>query len=291
MTRRIGLIGAGDMGARMARRLLAAGHDVGVCERNQAVLAEFRAQGVRCSTLAADVSDGDAVVVMVSTDAQVLAVLGGAGGVIEGMTKEAPPVILIMSTCMPATVRAASEMLAPCGAAVIDAPVSGGLGGAENGTLSIMLGGPDAAIDQVMDILTCLGRNLFRCGELGAGQTTKLINNMIGLTNLFLVSEALDMARHAGLRLDSLVAALDASAGRTALSRNAAAARQQFATWSRSPEGFAALMGIVRKDIGSAAKLAREHAVGTPLLDTLAPVLGVETEGVLERWRALSEMA
>ena len=198
MTSRIGFIGAGDMGQRMARRLIAAGHQVSVCDANPAILAAFEAEGVAVSRSPRDVAGDDIIIIMVSTDDQIFRVLEGDNGILAGLDAARKPVVLIMSTCLPKTVKAVAESLRRSGANVIDAPVSGGLGGAESGTLSIMAGGEAADIERVDSIFRILGRNIFHCGPLGAGQTAKLINNMIGLTNVYLVSEAYAIAQKSG---------------------------------------------------------------------------------------------
>lgn len=288
--RSIGVIGAGEMGGRMARRLAASGHGVAICDVDQATLAAFAADGFPCSTLPKDVAGGDIVIVMVANDAQMLALTGGPDGLLDGLDPAKSPIILVMSTCRPSTVLAVRDMVAARNARVVEAPVSGGLVGAESGTLSVLLGGADADIDEVMPVVRCVGQNLFNCGPLGAAQITKLINNMIGLTNLYLVSEAFDIARRSGVDLEKALPAIDASAGRSFLSRDLERSRRQFADWSSSPEAFEALSRIIRKDISLVGEVASEAGVDAQVLRSVSGVLGAPSEAVYQRLRALAGM-
>lgn len=285
---KIGVIGVGEMGAPMARRLRAAGHEVRVCDARQQAVAALRDEGFDGVERPCELKAADAVIVMVGSDPQIEAALcGGGESLAAGLAPDHAPLVLVTSTCLPRTMFALRERMPPA-ARLIDAPVSGGLIGATNGSLSIMLGGADADIDAALPVLETVGRNLFRCGGLGAGQMAKLINNMIGLTNLYLVSEGFEIARRSGMDLGRLAEALDASAGRTYLTKNMATSRSQFATWARSREAYDALSGIVRKDIVSALTLAGDAGVDAPVLRGVAPLLGQAQDAVFERWRALA---
>jgi 3-hydroxyisobutyrate dehydrogenase len=288
--KKIGFIGAGDMGARMARRLLAAGHEVSICDAQPATLAPFAAMGVRCSSVAADVGDGDVVILMVSDDAQLIDVVGGANGARRALDAKRAPVILVMSTCLPRTVRTIHDLVHPLGARVIDAPVSGGPSGAEAGTLSVMLGGSSVDIDDVRPVIGCMGQQMFHCGPLGSGQLVKLMNNMIGLTNLYLMSEALDVAHKSGIDLARVAPALEASAGRNFLTQDIRKACRHYAERSQSNEAFEALSRIVRKDLALAAEVAEDVGAHVPLLDRIGDTIGQPDTPILERWRELGRV-
>jgi 3-hydroxyisobutyrate dehydrogenase len=288
--KKIGFIGAGEMGARMARRLLAGGHDVSICDAHPAALAPFAAMGVRCSTVAADVGNSDVVILMVSEDAQLIDVVSGRAGVCSTLDAKRAPVILVMSTCLPKTVRAIRDAVHPLGARVVDAPVSGGPSGAEAGTLSVMLGGSPADIDDVTSVIGCMGQRTFHRGPLGSGQLVKLMNNMIGLTNLYLMSEALDIARRAGVDPARVAPALDASAGRNFLTQDIRKACQHYADRSITDDAFEALSRIVRKDLALASEVAHDAGAVAPLLDRIGDTIGHPDRSILERWRELGRM-
>lgn len=291
MTKTIGFIGVGNMGSRMANRLIAAGHDVTVCDAYAPSLEPFAARGIAVSTKPENVARKDLVILMVADDDQLMAVVSGQHGLVSGIDPKMPPLLVIMSTGLPKTMETVRQAVAHLGVRVIEAPVSGGVGGAERGTLSIMMGGEQADIDEVMPIIHVLGNSAFRCGAFGSAQTVKLINNMIGLANLYITAEAFEIARKSGVDLQLLGPILEASTGRNFVSRDIKTSCFQYANWARSPEAFDALSRIVRKDMKLAVSLAEDLGIDAAVLKTVANVLGDPSPEVFERWNSLGRQS
>ena len=288
MKRNIGFIGAGNMGSRMADRLIAAGHQVTICDAFANTLEKYKLQNIRTTTLPSETVDADIIILMVASDEQLIDVFAGKAGILNKLDLNANTTFLIMSTGLPKTMIRVKELLGPYkNIKLIEAPVSGGVGGAERGTLSIMLGGDIADIESVMPIIQCMGQKIFRCGPFGTAQTVKLINNMIGLTNLYITAEAFDIAVKSGIDLNALGPILEASTGRNFISQDIETSRFQYANWARDPEAFNALSFIVRKDMQLAVTLAGDIGVEADVLKTIAGALGDSSEAVYNRWHNL----
>ncbi|MCZ8272123.1 MAG: NAD(P)-dependent oxidoreductase [Microcystis sp. LE19-4.1E] len=290
MKRKIGFIGAGNMGSRMANRLIANGHEVIVCDAFQQALEPFAIRGIRVTGKPAEAARSDIVILMVADDSQLLQVVTGPGGLLEGIDRSAPPLLMIMSTGLPKTMAAVRDAVASFGVRVIEAPVSGGVGGAERGTLSIMLGGDQADIDEAMPIILCMGKSAFRCGDFGSAQTVKLINNMIGLTNLYITAEAFELARKSGIDLLQLGPILEASTGRNFVSQDIRTSCFQYASWASTPDAFDSLSRIVRKDMHLAVQLLEDVGVDARVLKNVAGLLGDNSRSVFDRWNGLGAL-
>jgi 3-hydroxyisobutyrate dehydrogenase len=290
MRKKIGFIGVGNMGSRMADRLIAAGHEVIVCDAFEKSLERYAAQGIVTTIKPKETANADIVILMVADDQQLISVIAGDDGVISGLDWQANLTLLIMSTGLPKTMLQVQELCRPFkNVKILEAPVSGGVGGAERGTLSIMMGGDPIDIDEVMPIVQCMGKSVFRCGPYGTAQTVKLINNMIGLTNLYMTAEGFDIAVKSGVDLDQLGPILEASTGRSFISQDIETARFQYANWARDPEAFAALSRIVRKDMQLAVELAKDVGIDAGVLNTVAGALGDASGTVFERWHNLGQ--
>ena len=284
----IGFIGAGDMGRPMAERLHAAGHAVTVCDRRPEILADMAQAGIAGTGRTADLASCDVVIVMVASDAQVLDVVGGDGGLAGTIDPNQPPLVLVMSTCLPRTMLAVSDRLAPLGARVVEAPVSGGRTKAQDGSMSIMVAGDTAAIAIARPVLEAMGRTIFECGPLGAAQTVKLLNNMVGLTNMFLGAEVIEVSQRAGIPLDRLIAILEASSGRNVISSGIGRAVQLYEGWTATPEIFASLASITRKDLRNACDVATEAGVDAWVFNRMRETFSDARAADLERWRAMA---
>lgn len=280
----IGFIGVGNMGGRMAQRVHDAGHPLIVCDQNEQSLSRFAAQGVPTTRRVADCMKADIVLVVVATDDQLLSITRADDGLRSGLVAGHAPLLVVMSTVMPETVLAVQEELRPFGARVIDAPISGGLHGAAEGTLAIMVGGDEADYAKAKPVLECMGRELFHCGALGSGEVTKIVNNMVGVTNLYLVAEAYQLAMRHGLDLAKLAPVMDAGSGRTFMTRDIATAREQYTAWADSRASFDSLADIVRKDLQLASKLAGQADLRMPVLDGAIASLADVPDDAFERW-------
>ncbi|MDR7556790.1 MAG: NAD(P)-dependent oxidoreductase [Armatimonadota bacterium] len=198
-TVRVGFIGLGAMGLPMAERLLRAGFPVvAVRHRDHRGPTALTAAGGRVvDTPAALAPLVDVVVTMLPSSREVEAVVTGEAGLEPDLRPG--QVVLDMGTSDPAATRALAARLAPRGVDVVDAPVSGGVRGAVDGTLLIMVGGAPAAVARVRPILEALGSHLVHVGPVGAGHTLKLVNNHVALTTMAVLAEAMALVRAAGL--------------------------------------------------------------------------------------------
>jgi 3-hydroxyisobutyrate dehydrogenase-like beta-hydroxyacid dehydrogenase len=210
----LGFVGLGAMGAPMVRRLLAAGHRVLAHDSNPAALSAAAAGGVeRRGSAAAVAAEAETVLVSLPTPAAVKAVALGPGGLVEG---GAMRVYVDLSTTGARAAKEVAEEFAPRGVVSLDAPVSGGIAGAEAGTLSVMAAGDRAAFERVRPVLEAIGSNTVFVGEaVGQGQTLKLVNNLLAATTWAAACEALAMGVKAGLDPELMLGVINASSGRS----------------------------------------------------------------------------
>ncbi|NNF80849.1 MAG: 3-hydroxyisobutyrate dehydrogenase [Rhizobiales bacterium] len=194
----IGFIGLGNMGSHMAANLVKAGHDVkGFDVVTSNVDAFVRAGGAAASSVSEASSSVDMVVTMLPAGKHVREVYTSA----EGILSSASPGTLLIdsSTIDVASARAVAAAAQNAGMQMIDAPVSGGVGGAEAGTLTFMVGGGDETFEQARPILEAMGKNIFHAGGAGNGQAAKICNNMILGISMIGVCEAFVLAEQLGL--------------------------------------------------------------------------------------------
>jgi 2-hydroxy-3-oxopropionate reductase len=194
---KIGFIGLGIMGRPMALNLKQAGHDVYVPDR-ASLTDEVRAAATAVLTDAAAVAgQSEVVILMVPDTPDVEGVLFGAHGVAEGLAKGT--LVIDMSSISPIATKDFARRINAKGCDYLDAPVSGGEVGAKQATLTIMVGGPDAAFARALPLFQVMGKNITHVGaENGAGQTCKVANQIIVALNILAVSEALTFASKAG---------------------------------------------------------------------------------------------
>lgn len=262
---RIAFIGVGNMGGPMARNLMTAQHAVTAWDPVEAALADIVGAGASRATSAAAAVDGtDAVVTMVPAGPEVRDVYLGAGGVLDAVT---PGTLLIdCSTIDVATARDVAEEAAARGLEMVDAPVSGGTGGAIAGTLTFMVGGPDAAFGKARPILEHMGARIVHCGPAGNGQAAKVCNNMMLAISMLGVCEGFTLADNLGLDRQTLFDVVSNSSG------------QSWAVTSYCPvpgpvpaspanngfqPGFTADMMV--KDLRLARDAAMKSGTGTPM--------------------------
>ncbi len=195
---RIGFIGLGIMGKPMARNLLKAGYPLVVYNRSRSAMDELAADGAAIAASPKAIAQQvDVVISCVSDSPDVDAIALGSNGIIEG----AKPGLLYvdMSTIAPATARKVYAALKEKGVDALDAPVSGGDIGAQQGTLSIMVGGDEPAFQRTLPILQAMGKNIVYIGEAGAGQVTKACNQIVVALTVQAVAEALTLAKKSGV--------------------------------------------------------------------------------------------
>lgn len=197
----IAFIGLGNMGAPMARNLLAAGHALRVFDLVPAAVAATAEHGaVPAADPFAAVTGADVVISMLPASEHVEALYLGATG--QGRLLDAIPLAALVidsSTIAPATSRTVAAAARERGLAMIDAPVSGGVAGAEQGTLTFIVGGEEAALERARPVLAAMGKNIFHAGASGAGQVAKICNNMLLAVHMTGTAEALALGVANGL--------------------------------------------------------------------------------------------
>jgi 2-hydroxy-3-oxopropionate reductase len=195
---RIGFIGLGIMGKPMARNLLKAGYALVVHNRSRAAVEALASEGAQAASSPKEVAaQSDVVITMLPDSPDVDQVVLGPEGVVEGISSGM--LFIDMSTIAPGTARKVYEALKAKGVEALDAPVSGGEVGAKAGTLSIMVGGTEAAFERAKPIFEVMGKNIVLIGEPGAGQVTKACNQIVVGVTIQAVSEALILARKSGV--------------------------------------------------------------------------------------------
>jgi 3-hydroxyisobutyrate dehydrogenase-like beta-hydroxyacid dehydrogenase len=214
---RVGFIGLGIMGSRMAANLRRAGVELTVFNRTRRRAEEWAAEhGATVADSPAEVGRAaDVVITMVVDGPQVEAMLLGPAGVVEGA---APGTLCVdMSTIAPADTRRIGAALAEREIAFVDAPVTGSSPRAQDGTLTIMAGGTTADFERARALFDVMGKLVVHVGELGQGQTVKLINNAVAATNLSTLAQALIVGRATGVDLDALMTIMGAGSGGSAM--------------------------------------------------------------------------
>ncbi len=193
---KLGFIGLGIMGAPMAGHLRAAGHQLFVNTRSKVPAALTEAGAVACATPAEVAQRADIVFTMVPDTPDVEKVLFGKDGIAAGLSKG--KTVVDMSSISPIETQAFAQKIAALGCDYVDAPVSGGEVGAKAASLTIMVGGSEAAFERVKPLLALMGKNITHVGDVGAGQITKVANQIIVALNIAAVGEALVFASKAG---------------------------------------------------------------------------------------------
>jgi 3-hydroxyisobutyrate dehydrogenase-like beta-hydroxyacid dehydrogenase len=214
---RVGFIGLGIMGSRMAANLRRAGHDLTVFNRTRERAERWAAEhgGTVADTPADAGAAAELVITMVVDGPQVETVLLGPDGVIHGT---APGTLCVdMSTIAPGDTRRIGAALAERDIGFLDAPVTGSSPKAEDGTLTIMAGGSEEHFARARPLLEVMGELIVHVGELGQGQTVKLINNAVAASNASTLAQALIVGRATGVDLDALVAVMGAGSGASAM--------------------------------------------------------------------------
>jgi 2-hydroxy-3-oxopropionate reductase len=195
---RIGFIGLGIMGKPMSLHLLQAGYPLTVLDRNPEPQNELAAAGAQVSSSPRGVAEAcDVIITMLPDSPDVEEVILSRGGVLEGL--RAGSLVIDMSSIMPSVARRVAEAVRQKDCDALDAPVSGGQVGAQNATLSIMVGGSSVAFERARPIFEKMGKNIVHMGDAGAGQVTKAANQIVVAVTIAAVSEALLLAAKAGV--------------------------------------------------------------------------------------------
>ncbi len=218
---KIGFIGLGIMGKPMARNLMKKGHSLVVSGHNQKVAKEFKDAGAEVFATPKEIAaNSDIVITMLPNSPQVEEVVLGKDGVIEGAKKGS--CVIDMSSIAPLSSRKVCAELEKIGVDMLDAPVSGGEPKAIDGTISVMVGGRQEVFDKYKDVIACMAASVVRTGDIGAGNATKLANQIIVAINIAAVSEALTLAAKVGVEPELVYKAIRGGlAGSTVLDAKA----------------------------------------------------------------------
>ena len=276
---RVGFIGLGIMGRPMALNLRHAGYPLVVHNRTQAKADEFVAGegGATAGSPREVASTTDVVITMLPDSPDVEAVYFGEEGVLAGA--RSGQLLIDMSSIAPAVARAVASAASELGADALDAPVSGGDVGARDGTLSIMVGGSEAAFGRAAALFDVLGKTVVHMGDAGAGQTAKACNQILVAVTIEAVSEALVLASKAGVDPERL---LDVLSGGLAGNRVMEVRRRNFLEHDFTP-GFK--LELHHKDLGIALRTARELGVYVPttaIVDQMLAALQAAGDGGLD---------
>lgn len=291
----VGFIGIGKMGTPMSRNLCRAGVRVLAYDVLPEAAARAREAGAAVAGSLREIGEGcDEVITILPNSRVVEAVVLEAGGLLECMRPGS--LVIEMTSAEPSSTRRLHATLAARGVGMIDAPVSGGVAGAEAATLAIMAGGDPAMSERARPLLEKMGKHLFHMGDIGAGHAMKAVNNFVAACALLATSEAMVTAVKFGLDSKKVCDVLNASSGRS----QATEFKVPRAILSRTFNlGFALQLYV--KDLRIFTNLARELGVPVPVATTVENVYdmvdkvggpgldGTEVYRFIERWAGLEE--
>lgn len=279
------MIGAGVMGTGMASNLLEAGRSLTVYDIDNERCAILAAAGARqAASVASAARRADVVMLSLPTPAIVEEVAGHALGAMQPGT-----VLIDLSTSPPSLARSIADRATELGIQFMDAPVSGGKRGAQEGTLSVIVGGDPKTYERVRALFEEIGANLYHMGEVGSGQVTKLVNNMMCFTSMWSLVEGMALATKAGVDPNLLRDVVSNSSGATWVWRGGTAAilkDQLTPTFD---------LNLIKKDLQLAVDLADELRVNTPIATTSRELvdrfieLGFATEDIFATIRHYEE--
>jgi 3-hydroxyisobutyrate dehydrogenase-like beta-hydroxyacid dehydrogenase len=254
---KLGFIGTGTMGNPIAMRLLDAGHELVVCDASRAATANLEARGARrVSAPRAVASECAVVFTSLPGPAQVRAVVEDGDGLLSARR---PGLVHVdLSTSSFEAVQSLAAVEAAAGATLIDAPVSGGLHGATQGTLAVMASGDRAAFDAVRPLFDAFASNVFHLGESGRGTIAKLVNNLIFLAGALVVQEGFVLAAKAGLGARELMPIIDVSSAKIYSGMAPLFFGRNFGMQLFK-------LGIAEKDVALALESARDLGAPLPL--------------------------
>lgn len=260
----IAMVGLGQMGLPMARRLIETGFKVRGADPAEAARATFNVTGGEAFARAADAAAGaGAVVTMLPNGKVVRDVMLGSNGIACSLPKGT--LVIDMSSSAPTDTVGLAADLAPMGLALVDAPVSGGVKRALDGTLAIMAGGPQAEVERARPILSAMGKSIFATGPVGSGHAMKALNNYVSAAGLIAACEALLVGSRFGLKPETIVDVLNASTGRN---NSTEVKMKPFVISQAFNSGFS--LALMAKDLRIAADLAQHLGLGVPQIGTVA---------------------
>jgi 3-hydroxyisobutyrate dehydrogenase len=273
----VGFIGIGNMGRPMAANLVKGGYQVFVydLDAKRAQLAAKEIGAKAAATLAELGAQVDAIVTMLPTGKEVRAVLLEAEGGALAANLPKGAIVMDMSSADPVGTRLLYADLAKRGLVVVDAPVSGGVPRATDGSLAIMIGGDPKAVEQAKPVLAKMGTRLFDVGGPGNGHAMKALNNFVAGTGFIAVAEAVLVGKKFGLDPAVMIDIMNVSTGKNFNTENVV---KQHVISRQFASGFA--LGLLAKDVGIAADLAKAIDVDSPLIGMSSALLGEARDNV-----------
>jgi 3-hydroxyisobutyrate dehydrogenase len=267
---RVAFLGLGAIGTPMARHLAAPEFDLVVWNRTRSRADAFAATtSARVVATPAEAAVGrDVVITCLPVSRDVEALLDGPSGLLATMARGSTLVDCTSGDA--ATSRRIAARLAAHGITFIDAPVSGGVAGAEKGTLTVMVGGHEEVLERVRPVLACFGTRIVHCGDVGTGDALKAVNNALLAMHIWGTAEGLVALEKAGVRAEIALEVINASSGRSNSSMNLFPERVLTRAFPRTFR-----LALLDKDVGIAAELAREQRVPSPLLQLTAELFRI----------------
>lgn len=293
----VSFLGLGAIGAPMARHLAKPPFSLSVWNRTAERARAFADQTpARVAATPADAARGaDVVVTCLPTSREVESLLDGSDGLLAGLAPNA--LVIDCTSGDPATSRRIATRLSERGIGFMDAPVSGGVSGAQQGTLTVMCGADAGTLERARPVLEAFGKKIVLCGPVGAGDAVKAVNQALLGIHIWALSEGLVALSKAGVSPSLALDVINASSGRSNVSQNLFPERVLTRAFPRTFR-----LALMEKDVTIAAEFARENRVPSPLTQCAADLLRVartelgeeadhvETVRLLERW-AGSEVA
>jgi len=267
MESRVAMIGVGNMGGRMSRRLLAAGYPLAISDPSLELVAALVAEGAVAAASAAEAArEADLLILSLPAPAIVESVVTGEEGILR--TARPGATIVDMSTGDPATARRVEAACRAAGINFLDAPVSRGVIGAEKGTLLIMVGGDEEVLEAARPVLSVLGSEIIHVGGPGSGQVVKLCNNMLAAIHMQALGEVLVAGVKAGVDLEVLSSVLTAGTGGSWVLSN-----HLPGTIFAGDDSTRFALELMHKDVWLFLRAAEELGLATPLAAVAAQTL------------------
>jgi 3-hydroxyisobutyrate dehydrogenase len=286
----IAFIGTGTIGNPMAKCLLRANFKVTVCDIRAEAVENLIALGAKKAKHLSECALGDAVIIMVASDEQVEDVISGPEGILEKLPAGKHPIIIIMSTVSPVTVKSMGEKCRAKGLLIADAPVSGGHIAAECGDLSIMVGCEKNVYETIKPLLSVMGKNLYHVGELGSGAIAKVCNNIIGLTGIFLTMDVLETAVRNGIKIETILSVIETSTGSNFATRNWDFTKQFCSHYSKDLPTAQGCLYLCVKDVEHFKEVAELSKHTSALVNHVVSAFReIGPEYLMEHWSKLAK--
>jgi 3-hydroxyisobutyrate dehydrogenase len=267
---RVAFLGLGAIGRPMAKRIAESGLPLAVWNRTAERARDFAAAtGARLAASPAEAArNADVVITCLPTSPDVAGLLDGDAGLLNGIQRGAT--LVDCTSGDPATSRQIANRLAERGVDFLDAPVSGGVSGAEKGNLTVMVGGDAAVLERVTPVIGTFGQKIVHCGMIGAGDALKAVNNALLAVHIWSAAEGLALLAKAGVSAGVALDVINASSGRSNASMNLFPERVLTRAFPRTFR-----LALLDKDVGIAADVALREKIPAPLLQLAASLFRV----------------